>query len=105
MTYGPVEKTHALTASIGPEARVFAVNVDPAESDLASVDEQVFLSALDREVRMINDPSAIADEPAVARSTELASFMLYLVVSLLFVEMWMAMRFGSQRAVPRASCR
>jgi hypothetical protein len=100
MTHGPVEKAHALTVSIGPETRVFSANVDPAESDLASVDEQVFLSGLDRDVRMINDPAAITGEPGVARSTELASFMLYLVVSLLFVEMWMAMRFGSQRAAP-----
>ena len=105
LAYGPVENPGGLTASIGSEIRVFAANVDPTESDLAAIDERAFRAALDREVRFISDPNTLTARPDAARSTELASLALYLVIGLLLVEMWMAMRFGSQRAADRGGPR
>jgi hypothetical protein len=40
---------------------------------------------------------ATDEQPIAARSTELASFALYLVMILLLGEIWMAMWFGSPR--------
>ena len=105
MTYGPVEHAQAVTVSIGSEVRVFTVNVDPAESDLTPIGEDEFATALDRNVHLIGDTNMVPKEPVAARSTELALSALYAVIGLLLLEMWMAMRFGSQRSVAPASKR
>ena len=95
--YGPVERAGVVTISIGPEARKFAANVDPRESDLAAVEGQALTAALDRPVHFIDDVAGVADEPVAVRSSELASMALYSVIVLLFAEMWLAMWFGSHR--------
>ena len=105
MTYGPVEHSQAVTVSIGSEVRVFTVNVDPAESDLAPIGQSELATALNRDVHLISDTDVVPRAPVTARSTELASSALYLVIGLLLLEMWMAMRFGSQRNVVPASRR
>jgi len=97
LSYGPVERTQILTLSIGSTSRAVAANVDPAESNLKSVDDRKLAEALDRPVRIVTDTTATDERPITARSTELASVALYLVIVLLLGEIWMAMRFGSPR--------
>lgn len=107
LEYGPVERAGAISVSIGSQVRTFAANVDPAESSLAVIGEREFVSVLDRPVHLVTitgrdadgtNGRNMADQPVAARSTELASIAVYLVLGLLLLEMWMAMRFGSKRS-------
>ena len=98
LEYGPVKRAGALSASIGSKAVRFTANTDPAESDLAVVDEWAFVEALDRPVHMVSDAAAVAGEPAAAKTSELASLVFYLVIALLMGEMCMALWFGSLRS-------
>ena len=97
LSYGPVERAQFLTLSIGSASRVVAANIDPAESNLKSVDDRKLTAALDRPVRIVSDTAATDEQPIAARSTELASVALYMVIILLLGEIWMAMWFGSPR--------
>jgi len=90
------------TLSIGPTSRVVAANVDPTESDLKSVDERKLAALLDRPVRLVSAATAADEQPVAAKSTELASMALYVVMALLLGEMWMAMYFGSPREISAA---
>ncbi|MEK7757916.1 MAG: hypothetical protein AAB385_11960, partial [Planctomycetota bacterium] len=94
LSYGPVERAQFLTLSIGSASRVVAANIDPAESNLKSVDDRKLTAALDRPVRFVSDTAATDEQPIAARSTELASVALYVVMILLLGEIWMAMWFG-----------
>jgi hypothetical protein len=97
LQYGPIKRVGVLTASIGPNTVRFAANVEPAESDLAAVDEQAFIEALDRPVHLQSDTATVGGKLAAARSGELASLALYVVIALLMGEMCMAVWFGSLR--------
>ncbi len=94
LQYGPVERAGALTLRIGSEEVHFAANVDPADCDLRAVRAEDFATLLDRPVNVISELSTPQSSSARARSSELALVALLLVAGLLFVEMWMAMRFG-----------
>ncbi|MEK7756162.1 MAG: hypothetical protein AAB385_03015, partial [Planctomycetota bacterium] len=67
-----------------------------------SVDDRKLTAALDRPVRLVNDTTAMDEQPIAARSTELASVALYVVMVLLLGEIWMAMWFGSPREAATA---
>ena len=95
LSYGPVERAQFLTLSIGSASRVVAANIDPAESNLKSVDDRKLTAALDRPVRLLSDTAATNERPIAARSTELASIALYVVIVLLLGEIWLAMWFGA----------
>ena len=98
--YGPVERAGVLTMSIGSEERVFAVNVDPAESDLAVIDESELVAALDRPVNLVSDPTTGASGAATqraGRATELASIALFAVIALLLTEPWLSAWLGTPR--------
>jgi len=97
LSYGPIERAQLMTLTIGSSSRVVAANIDPAESNLKSLDDRSLTAALDRPIRIVTDTMATDGQPIAARSTELASVALYAVMILLFVEIWMAMRFGSPR--------
>lgn len=101
LEYGPIEHAGAVVVSIGAETRTVAANVDPAESELVAADEHELRRAVDRPLRLASAATVVAEEPVSARSTELASLVLYLVVGLLFAEMWMAVWLGSQRTYRR----
>ncbi len=103
LSYGPVERAEVITLSIGSASRVVAANVDPAESNLRSVDDRKLIAALDRPVRVVSDTAATDEQPIAARSTELASVALYIVMILLLGEIWMAMWFGSPRKAAATS--
>jgi len=97
LSYGPVERAQFMTLTIGSASRVVAANIDPAESNLKSVEDRNLAAALDRPIRIVSDTTATDEQPIAARSTELSSVALYVVIILLFGEIWMAMRFGSPR--------
>ncbi len=99
LEYGPIESAGVLIASIGSRVVKFTANVDPAESDLISIEKRAFVEALDRPVRVVSDATALADGPVTGRFGELALILFYLVIVLLVVEMGMALRFGSLRTV------
>lgn len=97
LEYGPIEQAGAWSVSIGKQTRMFAANPDPEESDLTPIDDALFLDTLDRPVRLVNDVSAILEQPVQGRSTELASITLYSVVILLLAESLIAVLFGASR--------
>lgn len=96
LTAGPIERAGAYDAQIGTETRRFAVNVRSDESNLDVVDEQALIDALGFPVRFVGGPEATT--VTAARAGELAPATLYLVAALLFLEMWLAFRFGSRRS-------
>jgi len=102
LSYGPVERAQFLTLSIGSASRVVAANIDPAESNLKSIDDRKLIAVLDRPVRLVSDGEATDERPMAARSTELASIALYAVIVLLLGEIWLAMWFGSPREAAAA---
>ncbi len=97
--YGPTESAGTIALSIGDDVRDFAVNIDVAESDLATVDAEAIEAAMGGSVRFVSDASAVADPGGVARAGELALAVLWLVVVLLLSEVWIAYWFGSRRSV------
>lgn len=98
-TFGPLEHAGVVKLKIGPELRLFAVNPDPAESDLRSIHQKAFQQALGGAVHWVADPMAVAKRPVTAASTELGSILLFMVLILLLLEMWLALGFGSARGV------
>ncbi len=95
MSVGPMDRAQFLTLNIGSKGRLAAVNVDPAESDLSSMEVNRLATVIDRPARILTDRAVREAQPAAAKSTELASVVLYIVLALLLGEMWMGMRFGS----------
>ena len=97
LEYGPIERAQLLTLSVGSENRALAANVDPVESDLSSLDTSKLAAVLDRPARILTDRQLSDAQPSAARSTELASLALYVVLAILLAELWLAMRFGAPR--------
>ncbi len=85
-----------------PDARQsFAVNVDPAEGNLAKISEPELRQAVfgDANLEIHTGWQGVADQPAAVtvRSSGLAKALLYLLLALLFVETYLARRFGHHR--------
>ncbi len=97
LVFGPIDRAQLLTLAVGTQSRAVAANVDPAESDLAILAGSDLAASLGRPVRVLSDRELSAAQTGIARSTELAAFSLYAVLALLFLELWMAMRFGAPR--------
>ncbi|MFQ5461450.1 MAG: VWA domain-containing protein [Phycisphaerae bacterium] len=98
LEYGPVQRAGAYRALIGTSVRRFVVNVDPMESDLASLDEAGFRSAVDRPLRFIGDAASPRTAPVIVRAGELSAALLCLVAWLALAEMGLAWWFGSSRS-------
>lgn len=96
--YGPVDRAGLYDLDLGDVVRSFAVNVDPHESDLRTVNQHQLVQAMDRPVNVIDIASTVVGEPITPKSSELASPGLMAVIALLLVEMMLAMWFGSRRA-------
>lgn len=101
-TSEPIESSGLHAVLVGAQSRPFAVNVDPAESDLRAVDERSFMAALGRPAAWIQNPGDLAAQPVVRPVTELAWVAACSVLGLLLLEVWLAMRVSSPRAVPAA---
>ncbi len=89
------------TAQFGPAAaytRFFAVNVDTAESDLTQLSEQQLRTDVWPGIELHHQTtwSNVDEEPlaAITRPGRLHVYLLYVVLGLLFVETFLAWRFG-----------
>jgi hypothetical protein len=82
---------------MGTDVVHFAVNVDPAGTQLDPVNAEKLQNAVGHKVSWIDDFSVLAARPAAVNVTEVASTGFFLVLGLLFVEAWLALRFGSTR--------
>ncbi len=85
-----------------PDARQrFAVNVDPAEGNLAKITEPELRQGVfaDAKLQLHTGWQRVADEPATVtvRSSGFAKTLLYFLLALLFVETYLARRFGHHR--------
>lgn len=97
LSYGPIEHAGAVSVSIGAAQRLFAVNVETSESSLMALDQAALSSGLGLPVRVAAGPEADGSKIVRAGSSDLAPTLLCVVVALLLMEMWMAMRFGAAR--------
>jgi hypothetical protein len=100
-SYSETGTSGIYTAQFGPpagRAEAFAVNVDPVESDLARITPDELGNVVWPEIPFICQTSwqNLADEPVgpIYRSSRLPKILLYAVLGLLFVETFLAWRFG-----------
>lgn len=100
--YGPAERAGLWQMTVGPSVRTFAVNPNSTESDLRTVDGRDFARLLERPCRWVDRPELLVDPAGDRRMAELASFAAVAVLLLLFGEMWLAARWGSQVRLPGA---
>jgi hypothetical protein len=83
------------SSSAGAPVELFAVNVDPAESNLARVDPSELPPGLAmNKAASVDEP----DEPVAAGRGALSKLLLYAALGLLFTETCLAWRFGNRRA-------
>jgi hypothetical protein len=95
LEYGPMEHAGPVAVSIGSTVTMFTVNVDSGESELLGIEPSALQAELDNAAQVITDVDALIEQPLQARSSELAGAALVAVCGLLFLEMWLAMQFGS----------
>lgn len=93
--YGPIEEPGVYRAPIGRRSLAFVANVDRRESDLTCVDEATLRKIIDRPVNIVSSATAMKRAASATPTTELASTLLYLLIALLFLEMWIALRFSA----------
>lgn len=94
LAFGPVEDPGVVTCAVGPDRIVFAVNVDPAESDIGGATGDDLEGIAGADATIIDDPSELERRHYAPRASELALLAMYAAVALLFGEMWLAMRLG-----------
>ena len=97
--YGPLEEPGVYRAPIGRRSLAFVANVDRRESDLTCVDEATLLKVIDRPINIVSSAAAMERAASTTPTTELASTLLYLLIGVLFLEMWIALRFGATETV------
>jgi hypothetical protein len=103
--HGVVERAGPITVSIGSVERVFAVNIDPVESDPETVPPATLAEAVGDRARVVSGVHEEGDTPIRPKTTELGPLLLSVVMLLLLLEMWLAMRFGSMRTGRRRAPR
>jgi hypothetical protein len=97
LRFGPVEHTGIYVASVGTRAVQFAVNIDPSESDLRTVDRDALADVLKTRFRFIEANREGLSAVAQASSNEIAVPLLALALVLMLVESFWAMRAGRER--------
>ena len=85
------------TVSIGDEERLFAVNMPASEGDLRAWTPQQARARLGAGIDFITEPDRLVRNIVRAPTRELAAGLTYLLLALLVIEMWAAMRFGGTR--------
>ena len=85
------------TVSIGDEDRLFAVNMPASEGDLRAWTPQQARARLGAGIDFITEPDRLVRNIVRAPTRELAAGLTYLLLALLVIEMWAAMRFGGTR--------
>jgi len=99
---GPIDVAGLCELRVGTEKIVVAVNTDPRESDLRSIDERDFLAALGRPMRWLEGSASIGSESTRNRATEISFPLLYVVAGLLFAEAFVVRWLGSLERGGRA---
>ncbi|MFH1268640.1 MAG: hypothetical protein ABIK89_23185, partial [Planctomycetota bacterium] len=104
-SYSDTYASGVYTVQSGPPIsvrNVFAVNVDPVESDLARISPEELRNRVWPEVPFVHQTTwQNLDDPPVGRigrSSGLARTLLYALLGLLFVETFLAWRFGYHTA-------
>ena len=96
LTSGPYKVEFGGESSAGgKEESLYAVNLDTSESNLTRIDVAEMLPQFTTTVPSSADDASSAD---VARHSGLHRWMLYCVMTLLFLEVFLAWRAGSARA-------
>jgi len=85
------------TVSIGTDDRLFAVNMPPSEGDLRAWTPAQARARLGDGISFVTEPDDLVRNIASAPTRELAAGLTYLLLALLVIEMWAAMRFGGTR--------
>lgn len=104
-TYGDTLTSGVYTAQIGPppaRSELFAVNVDPVESDLAALAPDELRDVVWPDVPFVHRSTweNLERQPLTrsGRRSGLARHLLYAVLALLFAETFLARRFGHHAA-------
>ena len=97
LNYGPLDRAGVYTAVAGARRTAYVANIDPAESDLRSLDEQSLRKLLGRPLLWASDPQALRRGLDSAGAEEFSRSLLFLVLVLLVGERWLAMRFATRR--------
>lgn len=98
LEYGPIERVGTYAMTVGSREAVFAVNIDPRESDLRGVEPSSLRDALDCHFSYVQSRQGLLQMPIhQAPSTEVAGMLLVVVLVLLLVEIGLARRFGANR--------
>lgn len=95
--FGPLQQPGVVRLAMGTEMRDFAVNTDPSESDLPSIDAAAFAAVVRRPHRFILPNEVEMAAMASPQASELARIGFFIVLGLLVVELLLAARFGRQR--------
>ena len=95
--YGPAAQAGAYRLTTGREQVNFAVRVDPAESDLRTCSLAELQVKAGSDVRVMAADELADTEPASARTHELATGILSVVILLLLADTGLAMWLGSRR--------
>ena len=100
-SYSDTTTSGVYLAQFGPpisRSDAFAVNVDPVESDLARISPEELRDQVWREVPFVHQTTwqNLDDQPArrIGRPSGLPKALLYALLALLFVETFLAWRFG-----------
>jgi hypothetical protein len=101
--YGPLDRAGPWTLMIGSERREFAVNTDPREAAIASVDPTAISSFAGRPFQMIGE-NTIPDHPR-AGASEWSQLLMWIVIGLLILEIWLAQRFSAPHPVRKKKSR
>lgn len=99
--WGPIEHPGLLELELGATEWHFAATADNAESALRSAHEEALRSAVDGKLRWIF-PNALESASLRGGRSELAGWLLYALLGLVFVESWLAMRFSAERRAETA---
>ncbi len=74
--------------------RVFAVNVDPGESELASIDDPALREQVGAQVSIVSEAALGSGRLPTHSPAEFATLAIGALLALVFIEMWLAARFG-----------
>ncbi|MFQ5491988.1 MAG: hypothetical protein ACE5GE_14825, partial [Phycisphaerae bacterium] len=97
LRFGPVEQQGLYTVAPGRDRTLYAVNIDPAESDLRVLDEPDLRELLDCDFLYVADVNRMQQAHLAGASAEVSQLLQYMVLLLLVIEAWLAMRIARQR--------
>lgn len=97
LEFGPLSNAGVYSVAVGGAVKSVAVNVNPKECELVSVNGGALQASMERSFHWIDDPSVLINKQASVATTELSTTTAYVVLALMMFEAWLALRFGSFR--------